>query len=478
MNSIQTIAKNTAFLFLADVFGKLCWFVLSVLVARYIGVLAFGHYSFAMDFTFLFATFAIFGFNSYITRELAAHPEKAATYIGNILSLKLMLAIATGVVLALSVLFLPHPTEVKHIVFLIGIAGILNTFTLYFRSIFVAYEKMGYDALLNMSEKGLFLVFGLFALFGEWGLWGLAVAYFSAITVSLFLSYVICARFFVFPKPQYDYMLWKMIFVAALPFIGTSFFGMVYLKLHTTMLSFLQDNTAVGLYNAGYQIVDGLRLIPIIFIYAIFPAMSRFAAQSKERLLFTTERAAKYIAMGAFPIAIGGILLAEKLLVALYGSAFLSGARTFQLLLLALSFIYITRPLYLGIMAVDKHVLNFYLAIAAISATIILNVFLIPSYGIEGAAITLLFVEIMLFVCSYWFFRKYIASIPWIRLLGKPFLAAVLMGGVVFMLREQSIVLTIPVGFVVYLVFLLLIHVFDGEDKKIILQLLTRREKQ
>lgn len=478
MNPIQTIAKNTAFLFLADVFGKLCWFVLSVLIARQIGVLAFGHYAFAMDFTFLFATFAIFGFNSYITRELAAHPEKAITYVGNILSLKLILAIATTSVLVLSILFLPHPAEVKHIVLLIGLGSILNTFTLYFRSIFVAYEKMGYDALLNVSEKGIFLMFGLLALFGGWGLWGLAVAYFSAIVFSLIFAYTLCTKYFVVPKLQYDHTLWKIIFVAALPFIGTSFFGTVYLKLHTTMLSFLQDNTAVGLYNAGYQIVDGLRLIPIIFIYAIFPAMSRFAAQSKEKLLFTTKRAVKYIAIAAFPIAIGGILLAEKLLVTLYGSAFLPGAHAFQLLLLALSCIYITRPLYLGIMAVDKHAVNFYLAVAAIITTVILNVFLIPSYGIEGAAITLLFVETMLFLGSYWFFRTYIAPIQWISLLGKPFLAAVLMGGVVFAFREQSIFLTIPVGGITYGFFLLLVRVLDNEDKKIILQLLTRREKQ
>ncbi len=478
MNPIQTIAKNTAFLFLADVFGKLCLFALSVLIARKIGVLAFGDYSFAMDFTFLFMTFAIFGFNAYITREIAGHPEKALLYVNNILSLKIILAGITILLLVLATFFLPHASEVKWLVLLIGLAGIMNTFTLYFRSIFVAYERMGYDALLNVLEKGLFFLFAAGAFFYGGGLWELGIAYFFALGISLLVAFFFCRKKFLPVTFAFDLSLWKTIFIATLPFIGTSFFGMVYLKLHTTMLSFLQDNIAVGLYNAGYQIVDGLRLIPIIFIYALFPAMSRFAAESKEKLLFTTQRAAKYIALGAFPIAVGGIVLAEKLLITLYGIPFLSGARAFRILLLALSFIYITRPLYLGIMAIDKHVLNFYLAVAAILATSILNTFLIPTYGIEGAAITLLLVETMLFCSSYWFFRKHIASIPWIRLLAKPFLAALLMGGVVFLLREQSIFLTIPLGALSYLFFLFLFCAWDKEDKKIMLQILTRRESQ
>ena len=47
------------------------------------------------------------------------------------------------------------------------------------------------------------------------------------------------------------------------------------------MLSFMQGNDAVGLYNAAYRIVLLLLFIPTVINSAIFPVMSRLYVSSQ-----------------------------------------------------------------------------------------------------------------------------------------------------------------------------------------------------
>ncbi|MBA7555896.1 hypothetical protein ES705_48588 [subsurface metagenome] len=71
MNTIQRIAKNTAALAISNVITSILGFFLLIYLARHLGEVGFGKYSFALSFTTLFVVFANPGINNYIIRELA-----------------------------------------------------------------------------------------------------------------------------------------------------------------------------------------------------------------------------------------------------------------------------------------------------------------------------------------------------------------------------------------------------------------------
>ena len=71
MNTAKTIAKNTSVLALSHVITSILGFFLLIYIARYLGEVGFGKYSFAVSFTALFSIFANLGMNNYIIRELA-----------------------------------------------------------------------------------------------------------------------------------------------------------------------------------------------------------------------------------------------------------------------------------------------------------------------------------------------------------------------------------------------------------------------
>jgi hypothetical protein len=54
--------------------------------------------------------------------------------------------------------------------------------------------------------------------------------------------------------------------------------------------------------------------------------------------------------------------------------------------------------------------------------------------------------------------------VPWVRLLWRPALAAALMGGLLALLRDTSLLLTVPLSALIYLLALILLGTFsEGE---------------
>ena len=85
MNTVQTIAKNTGALAISHVITSILGFFLLIYIARYLGEVGFGKYSFALFFTALFTIVANLGINNYIIRELARNKSLTNEYLTNVL---------------------------------------------------------------------------------------------------------------------------------------------------------------------------------------------------------------------------------------------------------------------------------------------------------------------------------------------------------------------------------------------------------
>ena len=140
MNTVQTIAKNTGVLAISNIITSILGFFLLIYIARYLGEVGFGKYSFALAFTGLFAIIASFGMNNYIIRELARNKEQASEYLTNVSVIKLLLSFLAFGFIILTINTMNYPRDTTYAVYLFGGYMILTSFALTFRSIFQAYE--------------------------------------------------------------------------------------------------------------------------------------------------------------------------------------------------------------------------------------------------------------------------------------------------------------------------------------------------
>ena len=467
MNTVQTIAKNTGALAIAHAITMILGLVLVIFIARSIGAVDFGKLGFAQSFTALLVIFADMGLSTVTVREIARQKELTSKYLNNIFLIKLILSVVTFALIALIINLMHYPADTTTVVYLIGISSILSSLSALSRSIFRAFEKMEFEAFLNISKSIVTTGIGLAVLFSGYGLIAIASVYLVAGIVDLLATLVITAKKFAKPKLEVDFTFWKQIIRLALPFSLTAFIGMIYFQIDIVMLSVMAGDAPVGWYKAACTLVYSLIIIPEILSYAIFPVMSKFYISSKDALKTTLEKSAKYLFIIGLPIAVGTILLSDRIILLFYGEGFRHSIIALQILSLYLPLRFINHATGYTLSSINKEPLRALSATIAAATNVVLNLFLIPKFSFAGAAIATAITEVVLFISYYYFVAKHFHKLELRTIFIKPCLACLAMGIFVFYLKSINLALLVIAAAIIYLAVFYFIKGFDEEDKAI-----------
>jgi O-antigen/teichoic acid export membrane protein len=88
-----------------------------------------------------------------------------------------------------------------------------------------------------------------------------------------------------------------------------------------------------------------------------------------------------------------------------------------------------------------------------------LNLLLVPVFGFLAAAVMTVVTELVLVGQYGWLLRDQFRSLDWGRILARPLIAALLMGGLAFSLQELPLLLNVAVSGTVYAILLMLFGV-------------------
>ena len=192
MNTIKRIAKNTLSLFAAQFVSAILSLILSIFIARNLGDVIFGKYSFAIIFVGIFAIFSDLGYNTLLIRDVARDKSQANRYLNNIVSIRAVLSVVIFVFIVVIINVAGYPTYTKNVVYLFGITTLLVSLADIFRVTFRAFEKMEYEAYLRILITIIRVSLGLLVLFLGYGLIELALVFLFSGVVDLLLSFLIC----------------------------------------------------------------------------------------------------------------------------------------------------------------------------------------------------------------------------------------------------------------------------------------------
>jgi len=467
MNIVQTIAKNIGALAIAKAITMVLGLVLVIFIARSIGDVDFGKLGFAQSFTGILVIFADMGLSTVTIREIARHKELTSKYLGNIFPIKLILSVVTFALIALIINLMHYPADTTVVVYLIGISSILSSLSALLRSIFRAFEKMEFEAFFNISKSIVTTGIGLAVLFSGYGLIAIASVYLVAGIIDLFATSIVVTKKFAKPELEVDFRFWKQIAHLALPFSLTAIIGLIYFQIDIVMLSVMKGDAPVGWYKAACTLVYSLVIIPDILSYAVFPVMSKFYISSKDALKITLEKSAKYLFIIGLPIAVGTILLADRIILLFYGEGFRHSIIALQILSLYLPLRFINHATGYTLSSINKEPLRAFSATIAAATNVGLNLLLIPMFSFAGAAIATAITEVVLFISYYYFVAKHFHRLELCPVFIKPCLACLPMGIFVFYLRGINLALLVVSAAIIYLAVFYFIKGFDEEDKAI-----------
>jgi O-antigen/teichoic acid export membrane protein len=179
----------------------------------------------------------------------------------------------------------------------------------------------------------------------------------------------------------------KTVLAISLPMLLTAFSSLIMERIDTLMIGYFNDNSDVGIYNVALKIAVLIMFLTIPVNAVLIPKLSEaFWNKDDATLAHYIYRASRFMMLSSVLIFLI-LLLFSELILNLFGKEFLEAR--YALLILA------TGYLVNACFGLAEHMLNLSghekkLTIVftfGLIVNIILNYFLIPLYGINGAAL-------------------------------------------------------------------------------------------
>ena len=474
MDPFQKMVKNIFSLFAGSFVAMILSVIFSIYMARFLGDVLFGRYSFVIAFVYLFSIFLDLGYDTLLIRDVAKDKSKASTYLNNIISFRAVLSLLIFLVIFLLINILDFQEDVKILIYIFGLSQIISSFSSVFRVTFRAFERMDYEAGLNIFLNITRTSLGILILFLGYGLIWIALIFLYTSIIDFFISFLICEKKFVETKSQLDFTFFKDTIKTALPIGFLAIFGLIYVRIDTVMLEFMKGEAVVGWYNAAYALILGFSPIPFLFMNALLPYLSITSINSKNALAGAYEKSFKFLMTIGLPITVGIFLLADKFIILFYGQNFLNSVDALRILSwdILLKFLYIC--LWFVLISVNKQKSLVVCAGGGAFLNIMLNLFLIPNYSLVGAAIATIITETFILLIYFYLAIKNDLKINIKKSILKISIACILMASFIYIFNNLNLYLLIIISIIIYFSIFYILKGFSKEEIYLIKKLIKR----
>lgn len=475
MTKVRSIFANMSWLMASQILTSILAFFWTIITIRYLGVSNNGIFGNAVSFANLFVIIADFGMTTYITRAISTDYDLEESYIGNAITIKIILSFVYLALTFIIVNLLGWNNRIGFIIFLFAFESVIKSFCNLFYTSFQAHEKIKYQAISNIILNVLTFIFIILVTFTSFGLFGIAIAYILANIITLIYTYLALKRYFTSPKLLFDKNLSKKLIIAGIPFALTSLFYTIYYSIDMVMLTKFIGVYPTGLYNASYKLINVLTLFYTIYSAVVFPVMSKLFKNDRNLLTLSFNKSVKYLSLITIPLAVATLFYASDVIFLFCGNEFIKADDVLKILIWTVCFLFINGAASLVLNASHKEfsVTKIY-SIAAIF-NVVLNFILIPHYSVYGASVATVLSEILILILELYMLSK-INQLPNRHLvfdLLKIIIASIIMGVALYILG-LNVWIAIPVGIIIYLVVIIAIKIADDDDKMILRQLINK----
>ena len=313
----------------------------------------------------------------------------------------------------------------------------------------------------------LFILYGKFSLAQVFISW----AALSMLSVAIY-AWLDRKDVFAFLKsggPQKNYLPNAVKF--GLPVTGSAIFSWALAYIDRYMLGFYTTTTFVGIYAVASSILGVILSFSVATSGVIFPYFAEAWWKQKEKYKTFLNATLKYGLIGLIPGIIGAIVLGPEIITLLAGPKYLAAAPIILVLspFPILAFMIGTFGNYLFLQ--DKP--RFILYTGAIGAflVVILNIFLVPRYGMTGAALATVFSNFAVLIILVKESKGWkLLDFAYLKI-GRITFSALLMGALLSFLNPADIASKLAVilsGIGIYLGLLFLTKVFNEKEMGIL----------
>ena len=383
--------KNIAVLVIAEGTSRCLSMVLTIMMARELGLSDFGHYCTALSFVMIFSVAIDFGLATLTFRDMSRNPFQSERLLSHGLIIEVIASFLISLLVFGFVFVFRFPATTKIAIMILWIWTVFFRISGYLRVIFKAKSRMEFDAFINIFDTGSKLILVVIAFRLGSGLFGVLLMIVVGGILTLICTVYLVNHHFVLFRGSLELDFIKHLVKSALPFALSIICTTCLYRVDTIFLSFFHGEQDVGLYNASYRLVLALFFIPFLACQAFFPRLTYYAGlPNQSHLSRLLAYLFKYMLLLIYPTAIIVYLLAPTFISLLYTPEYAQSSTILRVLI----WVYLLNALnYVALHALnalgrEKEVSRFLLAGLVINVGI--NSVLVPSYSFYGAALAIL----------------------------------------------------------------------------------------
>lgn len=401
----QKHLKNMSWMFFARVITMIISFVTTAYIARNLGATNYGQLSYAISFVGLFGFLASFGIDQVLCRDLIRHPEKRNEYMGSAFTIRILASTITSFICVLFALILSERDVSLFLIFIISISFIFSSFQLISYE-FQADTKSKYPSLLSIVVIIILNISKIIVIFYDKGVIYLAgIILLESLLYAIGYIYLRTREYGTIKKWRYDKLIAKSIIADSFPLIFASAFFSIYARIDQVMIKNMLGATSVGLYDSAVRISELWYFIPHIVTTSLFPAIVNARKSSEELYYKRLKKLFLVILSISILTALPTALLSKYLISIIFGVGFIGALSVLQI------YVWSNIGAALNLVMTQLLITENYTKIITSSvffgmaSNVILNLILIPKYGMVGAAIASLISYLIPFI-SIFLFKK------------------------------------------------------------------------
>jgi O-antigen/teichoic acid export membrane protein len=470
--SASRLARNSIAPIILNLFNRGIDFAFAAVMFRILGPERAGEYYYAIVVFGWFDIFTNFGLDIYLMREAGRLRSRAAALFASTSVFRLILVVVGLPLMGLFILLRQSLVEPLDLTVLLTIGlfyvGLIpGSLSKGLTSLYYAFERAEFPAIVTTLTTISKVTGGVLALLMGWGVIGLAAVSIVTNLITLVVL-VLGARSMLAEsretRPNRSDI--RRMAAQSWPLMLNHFLATVFFQIDIILLEAMRGERIVGLYRVAYSWLLAINVVPAFFTQALMATMSRQAHDDRAALWFTYRLGIKLLVSIALPFAVAITVLAEPLTWLLGGAAYLpDGQIALQIMVWSIPIGWMNSLTQYALVALDLQRRVTFAFAAACAFNIVANLIFIPQYSYQAAAITTILSEFVLFVGFAYLIQTGIGRLDWLKMLWKPYAAAVAMGVFVWLITPLTgSLLAVFTGSLVYIAVLLTLRPLDPEE--------------
>jgi O-antigen/teichoic acid export membrane protein len=481
--SLRKIVKGAGFVLIGTLIGRAFGYGSRLIIAR-LGASDYGLVALGFAVMSIAATLSMVGMTQGVIRYVSFYKgkEDKGRIKGTIIS-TLKITLPLSLILAF-VLFWQaswisihvfHDANLTPIlrIFAIGIpfsvlaSNLLST-TVGFQDMrYNVYAQYIFQEPLKLAAIVVLLLLGFGVLGAAWG-WVLAI-----IAMSFLAFYFLEKNVFpIFKTKVKAVSVDKELLSFSLPLLFAGIAGLIMGWTDTLMLGYFSSSADVGIYNVALPTAQLIRAIPGALGVIFFPVISELYARNKiEDLRRTYSVVTKWMLALICPPFLLVLLFPDQIIKILFGAEYIAGATALSILVFGFMIGSVVGPASQTLQAYGRTKTVMMTNYIGAAINFLLNLLLIPIYGVNGAAIATGFSLALLCILNFLFAYRVAKIQPFRLSYLKIILASLIAVFVVYLLTKYvigvsplALIAMLFVFLALYLFLLLLMKSFEEQD--------------